>query len=169
MSQQDQAESPLSLYEEELYGEKEVREATRQLIVFSLGPEYYGLDVCGVCEVLASSQMTLLPNVPPHIKGIINLRGIILSVSDLKVILGLPESSQNQKNQIVVAQSCKIATGFWVDGNTESIEISISKIQPLVSTLDAQKASLMQGQVDYLGRLVTVLDVDAVIQKTRVG
>lgn len=92
----DKSQSPpplvakISLYEEELYGETEPVEALLSLVVFSLGDEYYGLEVKQVREVVLMPAVIPLPNLPDHILGIFNLRGNIVSVTDLNLYGSLP-------------------------------------------------------------------------------
>ena len=169
MSQPIDSTHKLSLYEEELYGTQEAEEPTRQLIIFSLGEEHYGVDVLNVQGVLPSLKITFLPNAPVHILGIINLRGNITSITNLKKVFGLPPETENGKNQIVVIESKGISTGLWVDGHAESIEMPISRIQSLVSTLDEEKNNFIEGQFDWNGRLIGVLNAEKIVEKTKLS
>lgn len=169
MNQESKKDNQLSLYEEELYGEIEAAELTRQLVVFSLGDEFFAVDVLNVREVLNASSITFLPNVPSHIMGIINLRGNIVSVTDLKSFLGLQTGEPSLSARIVVIENNEIATGLWTDGNTESVEIPISKIHPFALSQEDEKESYFEGQVEWMGRLIAVLKAGNIIKKTAIS
>lgn len=159
----------LSLYEDELYGEQEAKEAMGQLVIFCLGDEWYAVDILYVSEVVPAPLLTLLPFVPDHILGIFNLRGTIVSVTDLKTILRLPTEESKEKSRIVVIENRGIATGLLVDGSVKAEEIPLSKIEALVSTLDEEKKELIEGQVEWQGRLIAVLNAQKVLAKTKLS
>ena len=95
-------ELKITLSEDDLYEEVEVREAVRPLIVFRVSQEWYGVDIDKVREVVKFDQITRLPSAPPHIAGILNLRGSILSVTDLKKIFGFEDEETASKPRLVV-------------------------------------------------------------------
>lgn len=168
----------LLLYEDELYGEKEAREATRQFVAFTLGDEWYGVDVALVREVVALPPISFVPNVPDTIAGVFNLRGNIVSVTDLKKVFGLSQSTTGSERgaggegghshgRVVVIESAGVATGLMIDSSGEAMEIPLSKIQPLVMTLQDDKGELMEGQAEMNGRLIALLDAKKLIERTR--
>jgi purine-binding chemotaxis protein CheW len=173
--------NPISLYEDEIYGEKEVPEPTLSVVVFSLNDEWYGIDIMHVEKVVPASSITLLPNTPEHILGIFNLRGNIISITDLKKIFGLPadvdghgsrvtshgKSSIHDRQRIVVVQSKGMATGLLVDGSADSHEIPLSEIQPPVATLGQEEGEIIEGQFKLNERLIALLNAENLIEKTR--
>lgn len=165
----DEPTEKLSLYEEELYGEQEAGEAMRQLVIFCLGEEWYGIHILNVYGVVPVPDVTLLPYVPGHIMGAFNLRGTIVSVTNLKPIFGLPEGELGEKSRVVVIGDRKhgVTTGLLVDGSVEAVEVPLSKIEAPVPMLDAERQGLIEGQVEWQGRLIAVLNTQKVLEKTK--
>jgi purine-binding chemotaxis protein CheW len=131
---------------EDLYERKDLEEQTRQIVVFRLSREWYGIEITKVREVTRVGKMTYLPSSPEYIAGIVNLRGKILSVTDLKTMLGLPHEESTDKTRIIAVESGMVETGLLVDEVVESIEVPISKIEPPLATLPAEEAGLIEGQ-----------------------
>ncbi len=164
----DANEFKLSLYEDELYGAEGMPEPMRQLVIFSLSSEWYGVDVAHVSEVLSPPpSITFLPNVPDHIIGIINLRGNILSVTNLKTIFGLSDQQIQEKHRIVVIDEEGTKTGLIVDGSEEVVDIPSSKIEAAVVSREGVPEDMLEGQVLFDEKLIAVLRVPQVIERTR--
>lgn len=166
MSETD--EITLSLYEEEIYGSDETPEPMRPLVIFSLANEWYGVDVAHVSEVLSPPpSITFLPNVPDHIVGIINLRGNILSVTNLKTIFGLPDQTIQTKHRIVVINDQGLKTGLIVDGSEEVVDVPLSKIEEAVVSRKGIPETMLEGQVLFGEKLIAVLKPASVVEKTK--
>jgi purine-binding chemotaxis protein CheW len=165
----DVAQQGVSLSEDDLYGEKDEALDIRQLVLFCMGDEWYGINVESVREVIPSSIVTPLPNVPHHILGIFSLRGSIISVTDLSVIFGLSASNMGERTKIVVIEGSGFVTGLMVDDAAGVVDIPIDRIEPPVSTLEGERAAAVEGQLDWDGRLIAVLNVDRIIETTRLG
>lgn len=160
----------VNIYEDEIYGEKETPEPRRHFVTFSIGGEWYGVDIMDVAEVVPIGTITLLPNVPEHIAGIVNFRGNIVSITDLKKVFGLskdePQTTKDERRAVII-HSNGTSTGLLVDGSEESCEIPISKLEPPVSTLSKEKGDVIENQFSLNNRLVAVLNAQKVIEKTR--
>ena len=124
----------IALYEEDLYEKEELKEETRQLVVFRLAQEWYGVEITKVKEVIKVEKITYLPSSPQYVAGIVNLRGNILSVTDLKRILGLPHEELTETTRIVAIEPRIMETGLLVDEISEAIEVPVSKIEPPLSS-----------------------------------
>lgn len=167
----------IALYEDEIYGEKEAPEPTRNFVIFLLGGEWYGVDMMNVDEVVPCPILTFIPNVPGHIEGIFSLRGNIMSATNLKTVFGLsPDSAQhaehrtqNDKRRIIVISDDGVSTGLLVDGSEEAIIVPVSKVEPAVSTLAGERGYMIEGQFRQDEKLIAVLSAEKVIEKTRVG
>lgn len=160
----------ISIYESELYGDVEVKEEHRLLVVFQLVDEWYGVDIRGVREIIISPAIFHLPNVPDYIAGIFNFRGNIVSVTDLKKLFGLPEAeSAGVRPRLVVIEHDRILTGILVDGFATVVEIPVSKIEGTVATLESEKGGLVDGQFEWDGRLIAFLNARKIIEKTRLS
>lgn len=163
----DNVPDNLTLYEREFYGDTEEKEETRQMIIFKLGSEWYGIDIINVSEVVPLTTITPLPSVPNYIEGIFNLRGNIVSATDLKSFFGLTKSSISENNRIIVITHKGISTGLLVDGSEQTIEVPLSKIEEPMVTLEDEKNSMIEAQAGIDGKLIAILSAPRIIEKTR--
>jgi purine-binding chemotaxis protein CheW len=159
-----QAVEDAGLYED-LYEREAPKEETLRLVVFRLNREWYGVEITQVKEVIKVGKITYLPSCPEHIAGIVNLRGHILSVTDLKPILGLPHEELAEKTKIIAIESGFFETGLLVDEVVESIEVPLSKIEPVLLTLPAERAKYLEGQCKVDDKLIAIVNVEKVSEK----
>jgi purine-binding chemotaxis protein CheW len=152
-------------YEEDLYEREEPKEETLQLIVFRLAREWYGVEIAKVKEVIKAGKITYLPSSPEHIAGIVNLRGNILSVTDLKTIFSLPHEETTEKTRIIAIESGILETGLLVDEVVDSIEVPVSKIEPALFTLPAEGGKYIEGQCRVNNKLIALISVEKVLEK----
>ncbi len=152
-------------YHEDLYEREELKEETLQLIVFRLSREWYGVEIARVKEVIKVGKITHLPSSPEYIAGIVNLRGNILSITDLKTIFGLPHEESTEKARIIAVESGILETGLFVDEVTASIEVPVSKIEPSLLTLPAEGAKYIEGQCKVDNKLIALISVERILKK----
>lgn len=157
----------IGLYEEDLYEREELKEETLQLVVFRLSQEWYGIEITKLREAMKIDKITYLPSSPTYIAGIVNLRGNILSVTDLKRIFGLPQEELNDKTRIVAIESGMLETGLLVDEIAEAIEVPISKIEPALATLAPEVAEYIEGHCKVDEKLVALLNADKILETER--
>jgi purine-binding chemotaxis protein CheW len=153
------------LLQENLYEREAPKEETLQLVVFRLDREWYGVEITKVREVIRVGKMAYLPSCEEHIAGIVNLRGYILSVTDLKPVLGLPHKEPTEKARIIAIESGVFETGLLVDEVVESIEVPVSKIEPVLLTLPAERAKYLKGQCKVTNKLIGIVNVERVSEK----
>jgi purine-binding chemotaxis protein CheW len=152
-------------YKEDLYEREELKEETLQIVVFRLGQEWYGVEITKVKEVIKAGKITYLPSSPEHIAGIINLRGYILSVTDLKTIFGLPHEELTQKTRIIAIESGILETGLLVDEVVESIEVPVSKLELPLLTIPPEGAKYIKGQYKVDDKLIALINVEKLLEK----
>ncbi|MCJ7746817.1 MAG: chemotaxis protein CheW [Desulfobacterales bacterium] len=152
-------------YKEDLYEREELKEETLQLVVFRLAREWYGVEITKVKEVIKVGKITYLPSSPEHIAGIVNLRGYILSVTDLKTIFNLPHEEPTEKTRIIAIESGILETGFLVDEVVESIEVPVSKIGLALLTIPAEEAKYIERQCKVDDKLIALISVEKVLEK----
>lgn len=165
MDEATEASEDITLLQENLYEREPPREEALQLVVFLLAREWYGVEITKVREVTKVGKITYLPSCPEHIAGIVNLRGYILSVTDLKPMLGLPHEELTEKARIIAVESGIFETGFLVDEVVESIEVPLSKIEPVLLTLPAERAKYLGGQCKVNDRLIGIVNIERVSEK----
>jgi purine-binding chemotaxis protein CheW len=160
-----EAVEDMAHYKEDLYEREELKEETLQLVVFRLAREWYGVEITKVKEVIKAGKITYLPSSPEHIAGIINLRGYILSVTDLKTIFSLTHEEPTAKTRIIAIESGILETGFLVDEVVESIEVPVSKIELGLLTIPAEGAKYIEGQCKVDDKLIALVNVEKVLEK----
>jgi purine-binding chemotaxis protein CheW len=153
-----------TLYERDLYEDKEVEEETAKLAIFRVSNEWYGVDISKTREVARIETITYLPSSPEHIAGIVNLRGDILSVTDLKRIFGLPSEQLTGKSRLVVIESGDLETGLLVDEVDEVMDVAVSKIHPTLATISAEKADFLTGEYRIDGKLIGILNIEKILK-----
>lgn len=136
-----------------------------QLVVFRLGSEFYGVDISLVRGVETLSTITHIPRTPAHIKGVINLRGRIIPVVDLKLRLGLPQADSNEA-KIAVIEAEGQTIGVIVDGVSEVATVSAAQVDPPSSVAGGVEADYVLGVARRGDRLVTLLDLGMVLLRT---
>lgn len=133
----------------------------RLLMLFALGEEWYAVDVSQVREIKRQFEITPVPATPSHISGVINLRGEIISATDLAALLGVEDDSDNPV--IMICDLPELTTGLVVGGVADIVEVPQNAIEPPLVTLERAKAEYTIGQVAVDERLVTILDLSRVL------
>ena len=136
-------------------------------LTFNLGDEYYGVKVEWIMQIIAIPEITTIPKTPPFVKGVINLRGKIIPVVDLRLRFKLSEKEYDERTSIVIikirADRHDLFIGIIVDNVLEVLEIHESEIEktPLFGVdLDTQYILCM---AKVKSKVVTLLDMDKVL------
>lgn len=167
MEESKKVKSKITLYENDLYSHEESVSKVRQIVCFSLDHEWYGIPIDSVKEVVAQTEVTALPFVPEHILGVINLRGGIISVSDLKVLFGLSGKALEEAHSFIVIKCGELETALCVEGNVEVVDILVSDFESLSVSLEGEKEKFLESQVYYEEKLIGILDAEKILEKTK--
>jgi purine-binding chemotaxis protein CheW len=144
--------------------EKKPVEATEHLVTFFLGEEEYGLDVRLVQEIIRLTEITPVPRAPEFVQGVINLRGRIIPVVDLKKKLKLGEVDASVRAaRIVVAKLRDRLVGLLVDGASQVLKIPVSLIEPPPEEVVEVEVDYIRGVAKLEGRLVILMDLTRVL------
>ena len=133
-----------------------------QLVIFRLAKEEYGLPITKVQEINRLVPITKLPQTPSFMEGIINLRGRIIPVIDLRKRFSLPAEGQSEENRIIIVEVNGQTVGIIVDAVTEVVRLPGSSVEPPPPTfiIDAQYIHGV-GKLD--DRLLILLDIDNIL------
>lgn len=153
----------IALYEEDIYQQKDVKEDAASLIVFRLGVEWYGVHLASVKQVIKFGNVTWLPSAPQYIAGIIQLRGSILSVTDLKKIFGFPASAPTRQARLVIIHEDHLETALLVDEVSGIVDIPLQKIDPPLVTIPQDAAEFIEGECRVGKRLFALLNIRRVL------
>jgi purine-binding chemotaxis protein CheW len=140
-------------------------------LTFMLGDESYGLPVLKVREIIRFMAPTLVPQMPGYIRGVINLRGKVIPVVDLRLKFGLPIADTGERTCIVVVQvesaaRLKILTGLVVDGVEEVTQVAAQEIEETPDFGSALDTEYILGMAKLKGKVKTLLDIDKVLLAT---
>jgi purine-binding chemotaxis protein CheW len=133
-----------------------------QFLTFSLADEEYGVDILKVQEIKAYVPTTRIPNAPAEVTGVLNLRGTIVPIVDLRTKFGLPEATYDQFTVIVIVVVQERVMGMIVDSVSEVMNIALQDIQP-APDLGKKSAKGLKGLGKVEDKLIILLDIDAVL------
>ncbi|MCC6341825.1 MAG: purine-binding chemotaxis protein CheW [Bryobacterales bacterium] len=138
-------------------------------LVFQLGREEFGIRVLKVREIMGIQDITAVPQTPVHVKGVINLRGKVIPVVDLRLKFGLPEQDYTQRTCIIVVQvraggpQAAMLTGIVVDGVAEVLNVSGSDIEDMPDFGDGTATPYLLGVAKVKGKVKILLEIDQVL------
>ena len=135
----------------------------RQMCTFRLARLFFGLEVHHVQEVLKYRELTQVPLAPPEVRGLINLRGQIVTAIDLRRRLGLPERGEGVKPMNIVVRSHEGIVSLLVDEIQDVLSVSDDLFEPPPETLDDNTRQLLSGVYKLENNLLLRLDLDRVL------
>lgn len=148
----------------------EVSDRTAQYVLFHLGSEEYGLPIERVSSIIRYEPATPVPHAPASVDGVINLRGHVIPVVNLKRKLLGAEFEETSTSRIVVAEGEAGMVGLAVDAANEVATIALEEVRPAPETaLSAETADAFQGVASYGGHLVILLDLDKALPSSEYG
>ncbi|NLS91875.1 MAG: purine-binding chemotaxis protein CheW [Planctomycetaceae bacterium] len=141
-----------------------------QLVSFHLGDETFGVEITRVREIILMCDITHVPQSPPYVKGLFNLRSTVIPVVDLRSLFGLAETNSDSESRIMVMQVGSRTIGIIVDGVDEVLRISKNDIAPPPPTVAGLKHDYLTGLVRQESGLLILLDIERVLDgDTRTG
>src|SRR4030088_1659713 len=136
-----------------------------QLVVFQLGAELYGVEIARVHEIIRLQAVTRVPHAPAFVEGVINLRGKVIPVVDLRRRFGLPLAEHTRASRIVVVEIGDQVVGIVVDGVSEVLRINPALIEPPSPVVAGIDSEYLRGIARLPDRLVILLDLDRVFAR----
>ena len=138
-----------------------------QLLTFIVDNEEYGVDILRVQEIRGWSSTMPVPNAPPYIKGVINIRGDVVPIADLRERLGLPSVEYGQTTVIIVLRvlgggSRERIMGVIVDAMSDVTNVPVESIKPAPSFADSGDVGLARGIAALEEKMITILEVDRI-------
>lgn len=134
-----------------------------QLVVFRLANEFYGVDIGAVNTIIRMQEITDIPQTPDFVEGVINLRGSIIPVIDLRKRFSLPVADVTKASRIVVVESDRQMIGMVVDAVAETLRLPADSIEPPSPVIASVDAEYLRGVGKQENRLVILLDLDKVL------
>ncbi|MVO99137.1 chemotaxis protein CheW [Paenibacillus lutrae] len=141
----------------------------KKIIVFALAHEEYGVEVDKVKTIERMQPMTRVPKTPVFVKGVINLRGVVVPIIDLRSRFGLPESSYTENTRIIIVAVNDIEVGLVVDSANDVIDLNEDSIENPPEVVGGIKAKYLHG-IAKIGdeRLLVLMNLNEVLNKDEI-
>lgn len=130
------------------------------LLTFTLDREEFGIPVTQVREVIRVSEITRVPQAPPHVRGVANLRGRVLAVVELRSRLGLGPAELTPRSRVVVVEVRGRVLGLLVDAVSQVTKVPESSVVPAPDEVVSADAAYLTGVARWQSRLIILLDLE---------
>ena len=133
-----------------------------QLVTFSIGEEEFGVNILKVQEIIRTMEITKVPRAPEFVEGVINLRGKVIPIIDLRRRFGLAPKAHDKNTRIIVIEINNIIVGFVVDAVSEVLRIPASTVEPPPPVVGVD-SDYISGVGKLQDRLLIMLDLDKLL------
>ncbi|MBI5444886.1 MAG: chemotaxis protein CheW [Deltaproteobacteria bacterium] len=134
-----------------------------QLVTFHVGDEEFGVEILDVREINRMMDITRVPHAPEFVEGVINLRGQVIPVVDLRKRFGLSAGERDKNTRIVVVELGGSVVGFLVDSVSEVLRVSRAVVEPPPSIVGGIESDYIDGVVKLEDRLLILLDLQKLL------
>jgi len=134
-----------------------------QLVTFGIGEEEFGIDILKVQEIIRTMAITKVPNSPSYVEGVINLRGKVIPVIDLRSRFNMEYRPHDSHTRIIVLQIHGMIVGFVVDEVSEVLRIQSNTVEPPPPVVSGIESEYIKGVGKLDDRLMILLDLDKLI------
>ncbi|OBQ55713.1 chemotaxis protein CheW [Halodesulfovibrio spirochaetisodalis] len=134
-----------------------------QLVTFSIGEEEFGVDILKVQEIIRTMEITKVPKAPNFVEGVINLRGKVIPIIDLRRRFGLSSKEHDKHTRIIVIEINNMIVGFVVDSVSEVLRIPASTVEPPPAVVAGMESEYISGVGKLQDRLLILLDLDRLL------
>ncbi len=139
-----------------------VKEEMVQLVTFILENQEYAVDILKVQEINRMTEITKVPNSPPYVEGVINLRGKVIPVINLSRKLGFKEKDRDENSRVIIMDIHGITKGVIVDSVSEVLRIPPSTVEPAPPIASDISKTFVKGIAKLQNRLIILIDIDRI-------
>ena len=139
------------------------------IVGFRVGREMYGVPIHLILEIVRVPEITAVPDAPEYIEGVINLRGKIVSIMDLRKRFREKQITTARQNRILVLEVQGRLAGLIVDGASEVMKIASADVEPPPTVFQESGLQCVTGVAKHGGRLVVLLDMGKLLQREAIG
>ena len=143
-----------------------IGENTQQFITFTLGAEEYGIDIMVVREIKGWTDTTMIPNAPAHVRGVINLRGVIVPIFDLRARFGVGLTVPTSMHVVIIVAAGNRTVGLLVDTVSDIISVNPNAIRPVPEMGLPAEDQFLEGLVAIENRMVTLVSLAGLFGKS---
>ena len=140
-----------------------------EFLTFRLGAEEYGIDILKVQEIRGYEAATRLANAPAYILGVLNLRGVIVPILDMRIKLGCDTAEYNSFTVVIVLNVKGRVVGAVVDSVSDVLELGAGTIKPAPELHTAVDTSFITGIGSVNDRMLILMDIEALMSSTEMG
>ena len=134
-----------------------------QLVTFSIGEEEFGVDILKVQEIIRTMEITKVPRAQDFVEGVINLRGKVIPIIDLRRRFGLDSKPHDKHTRIIVIEINNMIVGFVVDSVSEVLRIPAGTVEPPPPVVAGVESEYISGVGKLQDRLLILLDLDKLL------
>ena len=142
---------------------QDIKNKEGKFLTFELGKEEYGVEILTVREIIGIMDITTVPQTPEYMKGVINLRGKVIPVIDLRLKFSMEEETHTQETCIIVVEVNNTLIGIVVDNVSEVLEIKKEEIEPSPSFGQSIDTKFIMGLGKAKGKIIILLDIGKVL------
>ena len=143
--------------------EKQLSGETVQVVSFALGTEEYGVDIAQVQEINRMVAITHVPRAPHFMEGVINLRGQLIPIIDLRTRFGMPRAEHTKHTRIVVTEIGAKQVGMVVDSVSEVLRLPVEQVEDAPEMIAQVETEYIRGVGKLGDRLIIMLDLQKII------
>ena len=145
------------------YDDDSTARKERQIVAFTLGSEIYGVDIASVREIIPIQKIVSVPRAPEFVEGIINLRGRVIPVLDLRKHFGFERKKGDRNQRIVLVEAGSESIGVIVDSVSSVLRIADDSVEPPASVIVGPEIEYIYGIAKVDGDLIVLLDLTRII------
>lgn len=134
-----------------------------QLVTFSISDEEFGVDILKVQEIIRTMEISKVPRAPDFVEGVINLRGKVIPIIDLRRRFGLEYRQHDKNTRIIVIEITQVIVGFVVDAVSEVLRIPASTVEPPPPVVAGVDSEYINGVGKLEDSLLILLDLDKLL------
>lgn len=136
-----------------------------KLIVFQLKEKEYAIPVSIVSSIEKVVHITRVPGVDPYVKGVINLRGVVTPIIDLRLRFGIEEAAYSESTRVIIVALEGMEVGLIVDSANDVVDVNLSSIEPQPDVVGVKETEYISGVVKIDKRLLIFLDLEKVLKQ----
>ena len=136
-----------------------------QLVTFHIGEEEFGVEILKVQEIIRMMGITRVPKAPDFVEGVINLRGKVIPIIDLRKRFGMAAQEHDKHTRIIVIEINGVIIGFVVDSVSEVLRIPADTVEPPPPIISGIESEYIRGVGKLADRLLILLDLDSLLSK----
>lgn len=134
-----------------------------ELATFYVGDALCGIDILNIQEINKHTEVTIVPQSPDYVRGVLNLRGKIVTIIDLGKKLGLDPISLSKENRNIIVESNEEQIGLFVESISDVLTAEFSRIEPPPSNIIGSQGRFFTGVLKTENKLIGILDIDKIL------